>query len=259
MSWSNWTGDETCTPAETLRPGSVEELAAGIVRARDAGLTVRVAGAGHSFGDLVCTDGVLLSLDGLSGIQHLDPVTGLVKVGAGTRLHELNPLLAEAGRALPNLGDIDQQSVAGAISTATHGTGAGLGNLATQVEELELVAADGQVHHLRGGDDLLAARVSLGALGVISSVTLRTVPAFRLHGVDVRRPLDDVLDALDEHVDGNDHFEFFVFPHTHHALTRTNNRTSEPPRPIGPLARKVDRRLDPDGLFSNDHVRRVLG
>jgi FAD-linked oxidoreductase len=227
--WSNWTGDQTCTPREFIEPKTTDELADLVVAAE----SVRVVGAGHSFGDLVGTDGTLVSLDHLSGLLHYDEVSGHVTVGAGTRLHELNDILDGRGRAMANLGDINVQSVAGAISTATHGTGARLGNLSTQIVSLELVLADGSVRTIEEGDDLLAARVSLGALGVISAVTLKTVPGFRLRGVDERRSLDETLTRLDEFADVNDHFEFWAFPHTDAALCRTNNRTDDPARPPG--------------------------
>jgi L-gulonolactone oxidase len=234
MTWTNWAGDEGCAPAVLETPNSVEELSSAIKRGAAADRTVRVAGAGHSFGDLVCTDGTLISLDGLTGLLDIDHASGLVTVAAGTRLRELSPLLARHGLALPNLGDIDRQSVAGAISTATHGTGRLLGNLATQVEALELVLADGSVRTLTAADgDLLpAARVSIGALGVVSACTLRTVPAFRLRAEERTRPLAETLERLDEFVDGNDHFEFFAFPHSDVVWSKANNRTDEPARPV---------------------------
>ena len=138
------------------------------------------------------------------------------------------------GLALPNLGDIDAQSLAGALATGTHGTGARLGNLSTAVAAMDLVLADGSELTVEGGDELLAARVGLGALGVVASVTLRCVPAFRLHAVDQPLPLEDVLADLDAHVDANDHFELFTFPHSPLALTRTNNRSDAPRTPRRP-------------------------
>jgi L-gulono-1,4-lactone dehydrogenase len=250
VTWINWAGDERCSPAAVVRPRSVEELAAAVRDAGAAGRTVRVAGAGHSFGDLVTTDGVLLQLDGLAGVLAVDRDAGLVRVGAGTRLHALNAALDMLGLALPNLGDIDRQSVAGAISTATHGTGARLGNLATQVEELDLVLADGSVLRCApGSDELRAARVSLGALGVLATVTLRVVPAFRLRAEDRAHPLADTLAALDERVAGADHFEFYVFPHSDRSLTRTNTRTDAPAAPRGRLRRFVDEELVPNDLL----------
>jgi FAD-linked oxidoreductase len=228
--WSNWSRGQTCAPAEHARPGSRAELAAAVVNGR----AVRVAGAGHSFSGGVPTDGTLLSLDRLDRVLEVDRGSGLVRAEAGIGLHRLVGELHAHGLALPNLGDIDLQSLAGALITGTHGTGARLGNLASGVEAMELVLADGSELRLDGGDELRAARIGLGALGVVAAVTLRCVPSFRLHAVDRPLPLDDVLDGLDHHVDGNDHFELFTFPHSPLALTRTNNRTDAPPTPRRP-------------------------
>ncbi len=250
MRWTNWAGDEHCTPAVVARPRSVEELVAAVQDATAAGRIVRLAGAGHSFGDLVATDGVLLDLDRLADVLTVDRAAGLVRVGAGIRLHALDAALDALGLALPNLGDIDRQSVAGAISTATHGTGIRLGNLATQVAELELVLADGTVLRCTGdSDDLRAARVAVGALGVIAAVTLRVVPAFALRAEDRAHPLAATLARLDEHVEGADHFEFYVFPHSDRALTRTNRCTSAPPAPAGRLRTWVDEELVPNRIL----------
>ena len=223
--WSNWSRGQTCAPAEHVRPGSRAELAEAVARGR----AVRVAGAGHSFSGGVPTDGTLVSLDRLDRVLDVDPVGGLVRAEAGINLHRLVRELHAHGLAFPNLGDIDVQSLAGALITGTHGTGVRLGNLASCVEAMELVLADGSELAVDGGDELRAARVSLGALGVVAAVTLRCVPSFRLHAVDRPLPLEEVLDSLDEHVDGNDHFELFTFPHSPLALTRTNNRTDARP------------------------------
>ena len=145
-------------------------------------------------------------------------------------LNRLSGELHVRGLALPNLGDIDVQSVAGALATGTHGTGARLPNLSAQVERLELVLGDGSERELTAadGDLLRAARIGLGALGVVAAVTLRCVPSFRLRGVDAPEPLEDVLASLDERADAADHFEFWTFPHSPLALTRTNTRTDAP-------------------------------
>ncbi|MGW4724292.1 D-arabinono-1,4-lactone oxidase [Streptomyces sp. NPDC004291] len=240
-TWTNWAGDESCTPRQVLQPGSVDEVAAVTARAAAEGRTVRVVGAGHSFNDQVCTDGLLLNLDRISGLRHVDAGAGLVTVGAGTRLADLNLQLARHGLALPNLGDIDRQSVAGALSTGTHGTGRKLGNLATQIEALDLVLADGTTLTCTEDDPevLRAARVSLGALGVVTGYTLRVVPAFALRAETGTMPLDRTLARLDELVDGNDHFEFFLFPHAEAALVKRNNRTDEPVRPPRETARRI--------------------
>ncbi len=223
--WSNWSRGQTCEPAEQVRPGTRGELASAVANGR----AVRVAGAGHSFSGGVPTDGTLVSLDRLDRVLDVDRSSGLVRAEAGISLHRLVRELHGHGLALPNLGDIDVQSLAGALITGTHGTGARLGNLASGVEAMELVLADGSELVVDGGDELRAARVSLGALGVVAAVTLRCVPSFRLHAVDRALPLDDVLGGLDDHVDGNDHFELFTFPHSTLALTRTNNRSDAAP------------------------------
>jgi L-gulono-1,4-lactone dehydrogenase len=192
---------------------------------------VKVAGAGHSFTDIACTDGLMVDLTRMNRLLRVegDEVT----VEAGITIRELGPALAERGLALENQGDVDAQTIAGAISTATHGTGGRFANISSQVTAVRLVTAGGEVTTLDEGDDLLAARVSLGALGAISAVTLRCVPAFTIHRVDRPLPLDDVLARLDEHVDSNDHFELFVFPYTRTALTLTSQRTDRAPEPAG--------------------------
>jgi L-gulonolactone oxidase len=255
--WRNWAGDEGCRPREVARPESVERIAETVVRAGEAGRRVRAVGAGHSFSDIACSDGMLLSLERCDRVLDVDREAGLVRVQGGITIAALNATVAKHGLALENLGDIDAQSIAGAISTATHGTGAGLRNISSQVQELKLVLADGKTlvcsrapsagrpassaggsadGAARDGELLRAARVGLGALGVIAEVTLRCVPAFKLRGVDAPAPLADTLERFEELAAANDHFELFVFPHCDVALTRTNNRTEEPPRPRGRLS-----------------------
>ena len=228
--WSNWSRGQTCGPAEHVRPGGRAELAEAVARGR----AVRVAGAGHSFSGAVPTAGTLLSLERMDRVLDVDRASGLVRTEAGISLHRLVRELDGHGLALPNLGDVDAQSLAGALATGTHGTGVRLGNLSTAVEDMELVLADGSERTVDGGDELPAARVGLGALGVVAAVTLRCVPAFRLHAVDQPEPLEAVLSDLDARVESNDHFELFTFPHSPLALTRTNNRTDAPATPRRP-------------------------
>ncbi len=231
--WRNWAGDERCTPAAIELPSSISEIVAALERAAAHGQRVRVAGAGHSFSDIALTDGRLLRLDRMNRLLDVDRSSGLVRVQGGITIHALNARLAAIGLALENLGDIDVQSIAGAISTATHGTGARLRNIPSQVAALTLVLADGSTLHCSEQDDpelLRAARVGLGVLGVVTEVTLRCVPAFRLRGLDAPVPLEQTLERFEELALANDHFEFFVFPHARTALTRTNNRTEEPAR-----------------------------
>jgi L-gulono-1,4-lactone dehydrogenase len=225
-------------PAEVVRPRDRAALSAAIVAAAAAGREVSVVGAGHSFTEAAMTDGTMIDLSALSGVIDADTASGLVKVGGGTVLADLNRELHGRGLAMENLGDIDRQTIAGAISTGTHGTGAKLRNISAQVEAVEVVAADGTVHELDGADpDLLcAARVGVGALGAISAVTLRCVPAFTLLRVDSPQPREEVLDSFEERAEANDHFELFTFPYADSALVLERNRVEGPPRPRGKLA-----------------------
>jgi FAD-linked oxidoreductase len=237
--WSNWAGDQRCRPAEIVRPRSREELAEAIGAAAAAGRKVRVAGSGHSFTEAALTAGTMVRIEALRGVQDADPASGLVRVGAGTVLAELNEELAGLGLAMENLGDIDRQTIAGAISTGTHGTGARLRNISAQVEGLELVLADGSVRQLSAATHpelLRAARVGVGALGAISAVTLRCVPAFTLLRVDTPRPREEVLDAFAASAEAHDHFELFTFPYADNALVLERNRVDGPARPRGRAA-----------------------
>jgi L-gulonolactone oxidase len=237
-SWRNWSGDQRCSPAEIVRPHDREGLATAIVVAAEAGRTVSVVGSGHSFTEAAMTDGTMIDVAALSGVIDADPGAGVVKVGAGTVLAELNEELHRLGLAMENLGDIDRQTVAGAISTGTHGTGAKLRNISAQIEAVEMVTADGGVRELNGSEpDLLrAARVSIGALGAISAVTLRCVPSFVLERVDSPQPREQVLDSFEQRAEEHDHFELFTFPYADSALVLERNRVEGPPRPRGAIA-----------------------
>lgn len=237
--WRNWSGEQTCRPAEIVWPHTREGLIAAITAARSEGRGIKAVGSGHSFSDIALGGGTLLRLELLDRILEVDRVRRLVKVEAGIVLGDLNRRLAREGLALENLGDVDHQTLAGSISTATHGTGARFGNLSSQVEAIELIGADGSLTELSSSSDpdgFLAARVGLGALGVIYSVTLRTVPAFRLDRTDRPRPLDETLARMDELAEEFDHFEFYVFPHSDTALCRESTRTDQPPEPPGAIA-----------------------
>jgi FAD-linked oxidoreductase len=237
--WVNWAGDQACRPVEILAPANRDMLSEAIATAAAAGRKVSVAGSGHSFTETAMSTGTLLRVEALSGVIDADPGSGLVKVGAGTVLADLNEELAGLGLAMENLGDIDRQTLAGAISTGTHGTGARLRNISAQVEGLELVLGDGGVRHLTAATHpqlLRAARVGVGALGAISAVTLRCVPAFTLRRVDRPLPREEVLDSFQQLADANDHFELFTFPYAESALVLERNRSDEPPRPRGRAA-----------------------
>jgi FAD-linked oxidoreductase len=250
-AWRNWAGTESATGLEVLRPSSVEEMSAAVKSAAEQGKQLKAVGSGHSFTGCAAPEQVMIRLDGLAAITQADSETGRVALGAGTDLRKLNAGLAAFDLAMANLGDIDRQTVSGAISTGTHGTGARLGGLATQVVGLELVTADGSVLSCsaeENPDVFAAARISVGALGVIASLTLQCVPAFLLRAQEMPLPLAEVLGGFDELADGNDHFEFYWFPHTDVALTKRNNRVGPGigPSPVGRIRGWVD-----DELLSN--------
>ena len=226
-NWTNWAGDQRSAPAAFSEPASEEELVAVV---RGSSLPMRVVGSGHSFTDIACTDDHMLSL------HRMDRVLGsdgeLAEVEAGIRLRELGPALADRGLAMENLGDVDAQSLAGSLATGTHGTGARIRNLSAQVAAMRIVTADGSIVECSPDRDpelFRAARVGLGAFGVVSRVTLRCVPAYTLRRVDEQRPLGDVLDQLEELADSRERFEFFTFPYSGLCLARTIERTDAGP------------------------------
>jgi len=238
-SWTNWAGDQSCTPAEIARPRSREEVGEIVALAAASGQAVHAAASGHSFTEAALTDGVMLRLEALDRILEADRESGLVKVEAGITLAKLSEQLWDLGLALENLGDIDTQTLAGAISTGTHGTGIGLRNISSQVEAIELIDGRGETVQLTRTDEpglLLAARIGIGALGVITGVTLRCVPAFVLDRVDASRPTGEVLDTFQERAAQHDHFELFTFPYADTALVLERNRSGAEPRPRGRAA-----------------------
>ena len=225
--WRNWAGTATATPARWAQPRNEAEISAAVKDAAAAGLQVRALGSGHSFTAAAATSGLALDLSLWSGITAADTRTGLVTVRSGTTLRALNAALAELGLAMANLGDIDAQTIAGALSTGTHGTGARLGGLATQAEALDLVLADGSLVTCSASawpELFTSARVGLGALGVVTAVTLRCVPSFTLAADERPMPVEQVIEEFDALAAANDHFEFYWFPYGRQALVKRNNR-----------------------------------
>jgi FAD-linked oxidoreductase len=211
-------------------PETTSAVQRAVKAAATRGMQVKAVGAGHSFTGIAVAPGVLLDLTDLTGLVAADRETGRVTLRAGTRLHRIPGLLARYGLAMPNLGDIDRQSIAGAISTGTHGTGARFGGIAAQVTAATLVTADGEllvVDESQNSELLPAVALGLGALGILVEVTLQCVPAFLLHAVERPEELDPVLERLDARVAASDHFEFYWFPHTDRAMTKTNTRLPE--------------------------------
>ena len=234
-TWRNWAGNQVAHPQSIESPRNVGELAEIVAQASARGQKIKAVGSGHSFTSAAATDGRMLRLENLRGITHVDREKNQVTVGAGTRLSELNTLLHAEGLALANMGDIAYQTVAGAISTSTHGTGKALTGLAGQVVAMTMVNGNGEIVECSAtshSDVFEAGRVSVGALGVVSQYTLQVVPAFRLRALEQPMRLDDVLENAHDLSATNDHFEFFWIPHTKWALTKRNNRTDDELQPL---------------------------
>ncbi len=253
-AWENWARTQRVRPRRVERPRDADEVVRAVRRAVAEGLRVRAVGAGHSFTGAAVADGVQLDLGECAAVERVEPQPGgrtAVTVGAGIRLRALCAELAARGLALENMGDIDHQTIAGAISTGTHGTGGALRGMAAQVTGARLVTATGEVVELGTDDERFElARLGLGSAGVLAAVTLSAVPAFRLEAREEPWPLDEVLDGLDELVETNDHFEFFWFCHTRRALTKRNNRVGdEVDRPLPALRGWVDDEVLSNGLF----------
>ena len=214
-AWTNWSGSITASPQQLSTPAGEAELIALVARANRDGLTIRVAGAGHSFVPLCASDGLLLSLDGLQGVVKTDRSALRATVWAGSKIHQLGEPLLAAGMALENQGDIDRQAIAGAISTGTHGTGPGIGSMSTQVAGLRIITASGEIVECsaeREPDIFQSAKLSLGTFGVLSQITLRLLPAYRLHERTWVAAFDECMSRLDEHIAATRHFEFFWSP-----------------------------------------------
>ena len=254
QAWQNWGRNQTVSPREVATPLDVSAVTHVVTRAAQDGRKVKAIGSGHSFTAAAVAEDIQLRLDHLDGIHAVDLPAGRVTVGAGIKLHRLNAELDSLGLSMSNLGDIDAQSLAGAISTGTQGTGARLGGLATQVRGLELVLADGSVVQVSADSDpdlFEAARVGVGAFGVVTAVTLQCEPRFELTAVEQPMPIEEALDGFDELADSNEHFEFYWFPHTDVALTKRNNRPTdgEAPKALPSWREWLDDELLSNGLF----------
>ena len=251
VDWSNWSGTESAKLARVATPRGEAEVVEEVQRAAARGLRVKAIGAGHSFTGVAVTDGVQLRLGALTGVTSIDSTRGEATVRAGTPLHVLNEELAAFGYALPNLGDIDRQSLAGATATGTHGTGLSVPGLAAGVRALRLVLADGSLvscSATQEPDLFQAARLGLGALGIVTEITVAVVPAFLLHAVEKPEPLLELLEHVDATAEANDHFEFYWFPHTDRTQTKRNNRVPDGTarRPLPAWREKLD-----DDVLSN--------
>jgi FAD-linked oxidoreductase len=251
-TWQSWSGLATAHPRQVMAPAGPAEVVDAVVAARGRGLAVKMVGSGHSFTDIAVTAGLMLRPDRLVGIRTVDREAMTVTVLAGTPLHLLNDLLDGLGLALHNMGDIDRQTVAGAISTGTHGTGGRWASLSAQVAGLDIVTGDGSLVRARPDGTpeevalFQAARIGLGALGIITAVTFLVEPAFTLEAVEEPMPWARLVDGFDDFVADNQHAEAYWFPHTDRVLTKRNNRTIDGPEPLSRVRAYVD-----DELLSN--------
>ncbi len=249
--WRNWGRSASAHPEFVARPTSVDEVVAVVRYARDHGLRVKPIGAGHSFSGVALAPDIQLDLGALTGLLVVDADSRTATLAAGTQLRQIPELLRPYGLAMENLGDIDAQTISGATSTGTHGTGSAFRGLSAQIVAATMVTADGRLLSVSGAENahlLPAVQLGLGALGVIVDITIACVPLFLLHALEQPEPLDAVLDHFDERTRGVDHFEFYWFPHTDTALTKTNSRlnAAEPVAPLPPVRRWID-----DVLVSN--------
>src|SRR4051812_33524095 len=251
-TWRNWAGKVTARPLRGGTPASGEELSAAVRRAAEDGLKVKAVGTGHSFTSIAATDGVLIRPQLLTGIRTVDRTAGTVTVEAGTPLKRLNIALAREGLSLTNMGDIMEQTVSGATSTGTHGTGRESASIAAQITALELVTADGSVLNCSEKENpevFAAARIGLGALGIVTAITFAVEPVFLLTAREEPMPFDRVLSDFDELWAENEHFEFYWFPHTGSTNTKRNNRSAGPAKPVSPVAGWIEDELLSNGVF----------
>lgn len=258
-TWRNWARTEKSRPVLEVAPRTIEQVVLAVQRARETGHAVKPIGASHSFTAIGATDGVRLSMEGLRGLVDVDLERGRVTLWAGTHLWELPSILDPLGLALENMGDIDRQTISGATSTGTHGTGLGLGGLSTRIVGATLVAGTGEIIDIdedQSAELLPAVALGLGALGVLLTVTIQCVPSFLLHAVEAPAPYEEVLENYVELNRAADHFEFYWFPHTESTRTKTNTRLpiESGANPLGKVSRFVD-----EEVVNNAMLAAVVG
>ncbi|MCW2797802.1 D-arabinono-1,4-lactone oxidase [Nocardioides sp.] len=240
MEWTNWSGLESARPERVVDPGDTADVVAEVERARAEGSTVKMVGTGHSFTAISAPEKTMLRPVRMSGIVSIDRAAMTVTAYAGTHLKTLNDELERLGLSLHNMGDIAEQTLAGAISTGTHGTGGVAAGLSAQVDGLELVTGTGEVLQAtadENADVLGVARVGLGALGILTKVTFRVEPLFVLEAHEEPMAWDEALGSFDERVAGSHHVDMYWFPHTDRLLTKRNNRLDADPSEAQPLGR----------------------
>jgi FAD-linked oxidoreductase len=226
--WSNWSGGVSCKPRKIVAPKDEVELAAVV---RQADEPIRTPGTGHSFTPLNASDGVLIDLTAFRGLKNADPERQTATLSAATPLWQAGPLLYAQGLGLKNMGDIDRQTLAGVVGTGTHGTGRTLKSFSAEVAGFRMVLASGEEVECSPSvnpDIFAAGRTSLGALGVMTEITMNVRPAYKLIEDNFLLPIDELFRRLDELVAANRHFEFFWFPYADVAVCKSLNETDQP-------------------------------
>lgn len=230
QEFSNWSGSMRFTPGRRAAPKNEEELAALVRRAAEEKTSVRPVGAGHSSQPLVATDGILVSLEHFKGLDSPDTKAREAGIRAGMMLKEAGKTLLDADLAMENLGDVDYQALVGAVGTGTHGTGKRLKILSAHLVGVRLVTGTGEILQLSFDQDpdfIRAAKVSLGVLGIFTSVRLRLLPAYRLHRRECCTHIDDCTANLESLVEENRNFDFYWYPRSDLARIRTMNPPGE--------------------------------
>ncbi|WP_253662625.1 D-arabinono-1,4-lactone oxidase [Williamsia maris] len=251
--WENWGRTQSVVPREVVAVGDADDVVAAVRRARSEAVTVKAVGSGHSFTGIAVAPGIQIDTSAMTGLVHADPANRRVTVRAGTRLHEMPAILEPLGLAMPNLGDIDRQSISGATSTGTHGTGRNFGGLATQIVGVRMVTGTGETLTVTDADraTLEATALGLGALGILTEITLACVPAFAIEATERAMSVDDAIAGFLDAVTTHDHHEFYWFPHTDVALSKTNRRLPADTAATGPgrLRRVIDDEILSNGIF----------
>lgn len=257
--WRNWARTEESRPVLEVAPRTIDQVVLAIQRARETGHSLKPIGASHSFTAIGATDGVRLSMEGLRGLVDADLERGRVTLWGGTHLWELPSILDPLGLALENMGDVDRQTITGATSTGTHGTGLGFGGISTQIVGATLITGTGEILDINENQHselLPAIALGLGALGVIVTVTIQCVPRYLLRAVEAPVPFEEILESYEDRNRAADHFEFYWFPHTASTRTKTNTRLpiESGAKPLGKVAKFVD-----EEVMNNAMLGAVVG
>ncbi len=246
--FENWAQNHRSQPTERIQIQGVDDALRAVERARDTGRNLRCVGAGHSWSDIACTDGILVSLDSMNQILDIDHTTHRVRVQAGARLKDLNQELAARGLGFKNLGSVAEQSLAGATSTGTHGSGIGFGSLSSTITALQLVTGSGELLDVDRNDPRFPGlALGLGALGILTEIEFEAEPAFNLEETRWSLPFEQALSQMDELVAEHEHIKFWWLPHTNDVAVFAANRTDAPLAPPSRLTRAADE-------MANDHI-----